>query len=153
MQIPGDPAPQESFGVIKTINKYFANAESNLLVLLYWIHNDTPICHDTLKMVLKNLENENGCETMFLHSDSPSCLHYKGLPSLNLGVCTHSYRKKQTRKNMEHIRTHTGKHNSWILIQKFNENSASQDTPCDDSYTPCACWPPQSIFNCGELAC
>lgn len=52
----------------------------------------------------------------------------------------------------------------------FNEKSASQDTPCDDSYTPCASWPPQaffghsaegsiscgglqSIFNGGELAC
>lgn len=97
-----------------------------------------------VKMVLKNIENENGCETMFLHSDSPSCLHYKGLPSLDLGVHTHSYWKKQTRKNMEHIWTHTGKHNSWILIQYSTIFFASQDTPCDDSYTLCACWPAQA---------
>lgn len=42
MQIPGDPAPHKSFGVIKTINNHIADAESNLLAL-YWIRNDTPM--------------------------------------------------------------------------------------------------------------
>lgn len=74
-----------------------------------------------VKMVLKNLENENGCETMFLHSDSPSCLHYKGLPSSNLGVCTQSYWKKQTRKNMEHIRDTYGQTQ---LLNIWFKNSA-----------------------------
>lgn len=167
MQIPGDPAPRKSFGVIKTINKHIANAKPNLLIL-YWIRNDTP--HDTLKWCWKILKTKTAAKLCFCILIHHLVCITKDYHHRIWGFAPSHIGRNKRGRTWNTYGTHTGKHNSWIFDSKIQRNSASQDTPCDDSYTPCASWPPQaffghsaegsiscgglqSIFNCGELAC